>query len=104
VKKTLEYLRKNHELYYTIYLLMLYSGARLQHVLKLVREWNPDQVVYIPMIDRDSKRLVCFEDKGFCRYYLGLRSGSKPCEWIYMPEELVPMVERYRGTMRNKDV
>jgi intergrase/recombinase len=26
VKKTLEYLRKNHELYYTIYLLMLYSG------------------------------------------------------------------------------
>jgi intergrase/recombinase len=26
VKKTLEYLRKNRELYYTIYLLMLYSG------------------------------------------------------------------------------
>jgi intergrase/recombinase len=103
VKKTLEYLKRNHELYYTIYLLMLYSGARLQHVLKLIREWNPDQVVYIPMIDRDSKRLVCFEDKGFCRYYLGLRSGSKPCEWIYMPEELVPMVERYRGTRRSKD-
>jgi len=103
VKKTLEYLRKNHELYYTIYLLMLYSGARLQHVLKLIREWNPDQVVYIQMIDRDSKRLVCFEDKGFCRYYLGLRSGSKPCEWIYMPKELVPMVERYRGTRRSKD-
>lgn len=103
LRKTLEYLRKKHELYYTIYLLMLYSGARLQHVLKLIREWSPDQVVYIPMLDRESRRLVCFDEKGFCRYYLGLRGGSKPCEWVYMPKGLVPMVEKYRGTNRRKD-
>ncbi|GAY25368.1 integrase protein [Desulfurococcaceae archaeon AG1] len=100
LRKTLEYLRKKHELYYTIYLLMLYSGARLQHALKLIREWNPDQVVYIPMLDRESRRLVCFE--GFCRYYLGLRGGSKPCEWVYMPKELVQMIERHRGVRRSR--
>jgi len=103
LRKTLEYLKRNHNLYYTIYQLMLYSEARLQHVLKLVREWNPDQLVYIPMLDQDSKRLVCFENRGFCRYYLGLRGGSKPCEWIYMPKELVPLIERYRGARRRKD-
>jgi len=30
-----------------------------------------------------TKRLVCFKEKGFCRYYMGLRGPEKPCEWIY---------------------
>ena len=102
LRRTFEHLRSRHGLYYTIYLIMYFSGSRLAHALKLIESWSPSEAVFIKMLGRESRRLVCFDEKGFCRYYLGLRGGSKPCEWIYMPSELVPMIDGYRGTRRGR--
>lgn len=57
---------------------MLESGARFEHVLKMIEGWNPEEVVEIPGVGIETKRLVCFES--FCRYYMGLRGPEKPCE------------------------
>jgi intergrase/recombinase len=85
--------------------MFLFSGHEILACLSssIIGGGYPSKIYYVVWIYLRYQRLVCFEDKGFCRYYLGLRSGSKPCEWIYMPEELVPMVERYRGARRSKD-
>jgi len=98
-KKTMEFLKINHELYYLYYLLMYYSGIRLEHVVKLVANYNPNQVVYIDMLDDYTPRLVCLDE--FCRYYMGYR-GGKPCEWVYFPRSLIKLLERYRGTERKR--
>ncbi|MEM2234503.1 MAG: hypothetical protein QW224_02040 [Desulfurococcaceae archaeon] len=84
-EKTLRYLRERHDLYY---LLMYCSGTRLEHVVKLVATFKPKEITYVPMLDKESPRLACFENGGFCRYYLGL-TGGKPCEWVYFPRELL---------------
>ena len=99
LRKTIEFLRKNHELYYLYYLIMYYSGIRLEHVVKLVENYNPNEVVYVEMRDEYSPRLVCFEN--FCRYYLGYK-GGKPCEWVYFPKELLGLIEKYKGTRRDR--
>ena len=83
VEKTLDYLRKNHKVYYTVYRVMLESGIHFEHILAMIELWNPGEKVEIPGTSIVTRRLVCFEDKGFCRYYMGLREGTKPCEWIY---------------------
>jgi len=83
VKKTLNYLKQHHQTYCIIYQVMLESGVRYVYVLKMVAEWSPSETVEIPGTDIVSKRLVCFEDRGFCRYYMGLRGPEKPCEWVY---------------------
>ncbi|MEM4004691.1 MAG: integrase [Desulfurococcaceae archaeon] len=44
VRKTLEFLRENHRLYYTVYRAMLESGARFEHVLEMIKTWKPDEV------------------------------------------------------------
>jgi len=93
LKKTLEFLREKHQLYYTIYRVMLESGARFEHVLKVFEDWSPEETIEIPGVDIVTKRLVCFEDKGFCRYYMGLRVSEKPCEWIYFSTETLKMLD-----------
>ena len=80
VKKTLEFLKEKHKVYCTIYRLMLESGARFGHILRMIESWRPEDIVEIPGISIGTRRLVCFEDKGFCRYYMGLRESSKPCK------------------------
>jgi len=80
VKKNLDYLKQHHIIYYTIYRIMLESGARFEHVLKMIGSWSPNEVVEIPGTGIETERLVCFEDRGFCRYYMGLRGPEKPCE------------------------
>ena len=90
--KTLDYLRKHHKQYYALYRLMLESGARLEHALKMLAEWAPEEQVEIPGLGF-TQRLVCLEDQGFCRYYLGLREGQKPCEWIYFRKETLELLE-----------
>jgi len=97
VKKTFEFLKNNHQVYYTIYRAMLESGARFEHVLKMVENWSPNEVIEIPGIGIETKRLVCFEDKGFCRYYMGLRGSEKPCEWIYMGFETTRLIQEIGG-------
>jgi len=93
VKRTLEYLRQHHQAYYTIYRVMLESGARFEHVLKMIAEWSPSETVEVPGTGILSKRLVCFEERRFCRYYMGLRGPEKPCEWIYFSTETLKLVE-----------
>ncbi|MEM4593114.1 MAG: integrase, partial [Sulfolobales archaeon] len=94
---TLRHLKERHDLYYLYFLLMYYSGIRLEHVVKLVATFKPKEVVYIPMLDREVLRLACFEK--FCRYYLGL-TGGKPCEFVYFPKELLDPLSEHSGELR----
>jgi len=98
-KKTMNFLREKHELYHLYYLIMYYSGVRLEHVVKLVEIYSPDEIVYVEMMDDYSARLVCFST--FCRYYLGYK-GGKPCEWVYFPKELLTLLEKHKGTKRDR--
>lgn len=97
VKKTFNYLKEKHQTYYTLYKIMLESGARFEHILKIVVEWRPDEIVEIPNIGIATKRLMCFEDKGFCRYYMGLRGPEKPCEWVYFGLDTLKIIKSIAG-------
>ena len=98
----MEFLKQNHELYYLYYLLMYFSGVRLEHVVKIVEGWSPEEEVYIDMMEEWSTRLVCFKEKGFCRYYVGLHGSQKPCEWVYFPRSLLPLLEKHKGAKRDR--
>jgi len=95
VKKTLEFLKDHHRTHYLVYRIMLESGARFEHVLKMIESWNPDEVVEIPGVGIETKRLVCFDV--FCRYYMGLRESAKQCEWIYMTAEAAKLAQEIAG-------
>ncbi|WP_338252532.1 integrase [Pyrodictium abyssi] len=88
----LEYLKDRHKVYYTVYRVMLESGARFEHVLRMIETWSPRERVEIPGTNIVTRRLVCFDDKGFCRYYMGLREGTKPCEWVYFSTETLELL------------
>ena len=102
VKKTLDYLKQHHKIYYMIYRVMLESGARFEHTLRMIAEWSPDETIEIPGSAIVTKRLVCFEDRGFCRYYMGLRGPEKPCEWIYFSIESLKTLEGFTGKRINR--
>jgi len=93
LRKTLAFLKENHQLYYTIYRVMLESGARFEHVLRMFENWSPRETIEIPGLDIVTRRLVCFVDKGFCRYYMGLRGSEKPCEWMYFSIETLEILK-----------
>jgi len=95
--RTMSYLREKHELYYLVYRLMLEGGLRLSHAIALVESFSPNEVVEINGLDVDTPRLVVFEDKGFCRYYMGLREVVKPCEWAYFSIETLRLLEKHAG-------
>jgi intergrase/recombinase len=96
--KTMKTLRESHELYYLVYRLMLEGGLRLSHALLLVKSFNPWEVVEVNVLGVDTPRLVCFQDKGFCRYYMGVRETAKPCEWAYFSVETLGLLEEYAGS------
>ena len=102
VKKVLNYLKQHHQTYYAIYQAMLESGARFVHVLKMMAEWSPSETVEIPGTGIVSKRLVCFEDRGFCRYYMGLRGPEKPCEWVYFSLNTLEILKGIAGKKINR--
>jgi len=93
VGRTLELLKAKHKVYYVVYRAMLESGARFEHILRMVESWSPSDTVEIPGVNIETRRLVCFEDRGFCRYYMGLRGDVKPCEWVYMSMETLKLIE-----------
>jgi len=95
--KTLSVLRENHELYYLVYRLMLEGGLRLSHAIHIIESFNPNEVIEINGLDVETHRLVCFEDKGFCRYYVGLRESVKPCEWAYFSLDTLRLLKEYSG-------
>ena len=103
VKETFKFLRENHRIYYIVYRLMLESGARYLHILRMIREFNPDEEVEIAGLGF-TKRLVIFRDRGFARYYLGLREGSKRCEWIYFSLDTLEMLRDIAGHTLNRDI
>jgi intergrase/recombinase len=98
LQKTMNFLKKDHEKYYMAYRLMLEGGLRLSHTIRLLENWSPNEVIEINGLGIDTQRLVCFEDKGFCRYYLGVREIVKPCEWAYLSIETLRLIEKYGGT------
>jgi len=95
--KTLSVLRDNHELYYLVYRLMLEGGLRLSHAIYIIESFNPNEVIEINGLDIETHRLVCFNDKGFCRYYVGLRESVKPCEWAYFSIDTLRLLKEYAG-------
>jgi intergrase/recombinase len=95
--KTLSILRENHELYYLVYRLMLEGGLRLSHAIHIIESFNPDEIIEINGLDIETSRLVCFNDKGFCRYYVGLRESVKPCEWAYFSIDTLRLLKEYAG-------
>jgi intergrase/recombinase len=97
VAKTLKHLEENHELYYLIYRLMLEGGLRVSHALLLIGSFSPRELVEIPGVGLETTRLVCFQDKGFCRYYVGIRGSQKPCEWAYFSTKTLKLLEEYAG-------
>jgi len=84
-RRTLEFLRENHRRYYLLYRLMLEGGLRVEHALRLAREFAPGEEVEVPGLDLPVRRLA--EREGFARYYCGFRGSTKPCEWAYMSAE-----------------
>jgi intergrase/recombinase len=95
--KTMTYLRDNHELYYLVYRLMLEGGLRLSHALELIESFKPNEIVEINGLEVDTPRLVRFDERGFCRYYVGLREVVKPCEWAYFSIGTLRLLERHAG-------
>jgi intergrase/recombinase len=96
--KTMNTLRESHELYYLVYKLMLEGGLRLSHAIYIVENYNPGEVVEINGLGVDTPRLVCLHDKGFCRYYVGVRETAKPCEWAYFSTRTLRLLEKYAGS------
>ena len=97
VAKALQHLKQHHEKYYVVYRLMLEGGLRLSHAVHIVKTFNPNEVVEIPEIHLETPRLVCFQDKGFCRYYVGIKGSQKPCEWAYFSIETLKILNVYTG-------
>jgi len=104
VRKTLQYLQQHHEKYYLIYRLMLEGGLRLSHAIYIVKAFNPNEVVEIREVGLETRRLVCFEDRGFCRYYVGVRESQKPCEWAYFSTETLELLKKYAGKRVRRQV
>ncbi|MEB3816645.1 MAG: hypothetical protein LRS46_01705 [Desulfurococcales archaeon] len=61
---------------------LLLGGARLKHILRMAEAWKPEELVKHPT-GRMEKRLHC--GRGWCRYYLGVREGSKRTDYVYFP-------------------
>jgi len=102
IAKTMNTLRESHELYYLVYRLMLEGGLRLSHATHLVENYNPREIVEINGLEIDTPRLVCLHDKGFCRYYMGIRETAKPCEWAYFSAKTLKLLEKYAGSTVNR--
>jgi len=102
VVKSLQVLRDRRPDVYMLYLFMLYSAVRFEHALRLFDEWNPDERLYVSYLNRNVKRLECFDDRGFCRYYMGKETDKKPAGFAYFPKQLLALIEQYREKLPNK--
>jgi intergrase/recombinase len=99
--KTMNTLRESHKLYYLVYRLMLEGGLRLSHAIHLVENYNPREIVEINGLEIDTPRLVCFYDKGFCEYYVGIHETAKPCKWAYFLTNTLRLLGENAGSTVN---
>jgi len=100
VVKTLKVLRDKRPDLYTLYILILSSATRFEHVLSALKEWRPDEMLYIDYLRRNVKRLECLETH--CRYYLGKETDRKPAAFMFFPKKLLPYIDRYREKIPSK--
>jgi len=85
---------------YMLYLLILSSGVRFEHTLRILKEWNPDEVVYVKYLNRNIKRLECFPTH--CRYYVGWEKARKPLGFMFFPKWLLELIEKYKDKLPGK--
>ncbi len=64
-----------------VYVLLL-GGTRLSHIYRMLTNWEPEEAVEHPTGELEQ-RLHCGD--GYCRYYLGIKEGSKRCDYVYFP-------------------
>jgi hypothetical protein len=94
---------------------MLEGGLGLFHAIQVVKEFRPSEAVEMPAIGLETKRLVCFENKGFCRYYASIKglpealrmgvpldrdiaAAAKVCRLDPSTEALLPDTQRGAGS------
>lgn len=61
----------------------------------LIESFKSNEIIEINRLDVDTPRLVRFEEKGFCRCYMGLRKSAKPCKWAYFSVETLKLLEKH---------
>ncbi len=71
--------------------LKAYSGVRLSHIVYMLNNWKPDEIVQ-HMNGVYEPRLYCAET--FCRYYVGIKEAGKRCDYIYFPRSLLREIEQ----------
>jgi hypothetical protein len=81
---------------------MLEGGLRPSHAIYIVENYKAMEIVEINGLGVDTPRLVCFHDKDFCRYHVGVRETAKPCEWAYFSTETLRFLEKYAGSTVNR--
>mgnify|MGYP000135473088 CR=1 FL=1 len=88
-------------IYRLIYKIGYFSGARLAHIVEMLNTWSPHEKVQHPN-DLFEPRLYCNEI--FCRYFIYIRRGRKPCDYIYFPRQLLKDIEKSMVKLKYKEV
>jgi intergrase/recombinase len=104
LRRTMDFLRERHRKYYVVYRAMLEGGLRLSHTLHMIENFSPEEVIEIPNTAIVTERLVCFNEEGFCRYYVGIREAMKPYKWAYLSKETVDMIREISGASLRRQV
>ncbi len=78
----MDYVKSMRDAGYTDIAFLLLGGARLKHIVLMLNDYKPGEIVKHPYGSFEP-RLYC--NNIFCRYYLGVRLGSKYCDYIYYP-------------------
>ena len=102
VIRTLQFLKEHHSKYYAFYRLLLESGIRELHAIEMIHSFAPEEEVYVKRGRFYSKRLVCFEEKGFCRYFVGIDRPRKVCEWVWFSIETLELVKELVEYLKEK--
>ncbi len=80
---------------------MLGSGTRLIHALKALKNWRPEEELYVQYLNRNIRRLERLEYHH--HYYLGKEDEVKPVALMYFPRVLLlPLVRTYAGKLPSR--
>ena len=93
VVKTLKMLKEKRIDIYALYVVMVYSAVRFEHVLNTLKTWSPNEMLYVPYLAGNIKRLKCLTDH--CRYYPGSETNRKPKSFMFFPGVLLQLVEKH---------
>jgi intergrase/recombinase len=98
LEEVLEPLERLPENLRVVWLIGLYSGARLSHVIEALGLWKPgEEVVVLGAVRR--RRLEC--SGNVCTYWFGSIHGRKKQYELYLPEWLVKKIEPMQLTYIN---